>query len=117
MRGGREYLTGEECDEVETEESFARATLSLASRRSFTFRARWTSSSNLGSGVKTLVQVYSYKDVSHLRALRERNGECRKSGRTRFGTHTTHTRQRTHRAPARQTKTRHYPQPNAPCQL
>jgi hypothetical protein len=44
MRGGREYL-GEECGEVETEESFARAAAwSLASRRSFIFKARWTSS-------------------------------------------------------------------------
>ena len=48
LRGGREYLTGDERDEVETEESFARAA-SLASRRSFSFRARWTSSRILGS--------------------------------------------------------------------
>ncbi len=39
LRGGREYLTGEEREEVETE-SLKRAALSLASRRSFSLRAR-----------------------------------------------------------------------------
>lgn len=40
LRGGREYLTGEERDEVEMEESLARVAWSLASRRSFSLRAR-----------------------------------------------------------------------------
>ena len=61
LRGGREYLTGDERDEVETEESLARAA-SLASRRSFSFRARWTSSSILGSERRKLAHVLNHRE-------------------------------------------------------
>ena len=69
LRGGREYLTGEERDEVETEESLARVDWSLASRRSFSLRARWTSSSILGSEGKKLAYVLNHGDISHHHAL------------------------------------------------
>ena len=61
-------MTGEERDEVEMEES-ARAA-SLASRRSFSFRARWTSSSILGSEGKKLVHVLNDGEhISHPHVL------------------------------------------------
>jgi hypothetical protein len=69
LRGGREYLTGEERDDVETEESLARVVWSLASRRSFSLRARWTSSSILGSGGKELAHILNHGEMSHHHAL------------------------------------------------